>query len=102
VVISPKALFILALRPLGGSLVTLTLFWRTVTGNDLVGMELRNNRKSSCTSAPGDVISLTVVSMANIQDAARWQFYKKDNYTKSIKYCKSAFFFSRTYISYLY
>jgi hypothetical protein len=28
-------------------IVTLTEFWRTVTGNTLVGMELRNNLKFS-------------------------------------------------------
>ena len=75
---SPNALLIFALRPLGGSFVTLTLFCRTVTGNDLVGMELRNNRKSSCTSASGADKVLIVVSMANIQDAARWQFCEAD------------------------
>ena len=74
---SPNALFALALRPLGGSFVTLTLFCNTVTGKLLVGMELKNKRKSSCTSASGDERFLIVVSIANIQEAARWQFWKK-------------------------
>ena len=74
---SPNALFALALSPLGGSFVTLTLFCNTVTGKLLVGMELKNKRKSSCTSASGDERFLIVVSIANIQEAARWQFWKK-------------------------
>ena len=73
---SPNALFALALSPLGGSFVTLTLFCNTVTGKLLVGMELKNKRKSSCTSASGDERFLIVVSIANIQEAARWQFWK--------------------------
>ena len=73
---SPNALFALALRPLGGSFVTFTLFCNTVTGKLLVGMELKNKRKSSCTSASGDERFLIVVSIANIQEAARWQFWK--------------------------
>ena len=68
---SPNALFALALSPLGGSFVTLTLFCNTVTGKLLVGMELKNKRKSSCTSASGDERFLIVVSIANIQEAAR-------------------------------
>ena len=77
---SPNALFALALSPLGGSFVTLTLFCNTVTGKLLVGMELKNKRKSSCTSASGDERFLIVVSIANIQEAARWQFWKKYMY----------------------
>ena len=79
---SPNALFALALSPLGGSFVTLTLFCNTVTGKLLVGMELKNKRKSSCTSASGDERFLIVVSIANIQEAARWQFWKKYMYIR--------------------
>lgn len=71
---SPNALLALALSPFGGSFVTLTLFCNTVTGKDLLGMELRNSRKSSCTSASGDDRFFIRVSIANIQEAARWQF----------------------------
>lgn len=73
-VISAKALLMLARMPLGGSLVTLTLFWRTLTGKCLAGMELRKRRKSSWISSGFSDMSLTMFSMANIQDAARWQF----------------------------
>lgn len=73
-VISAKALLMLARMPLGGSLVTLTLFWRTLTGKCLAGMELRKSRKSSWISSGFSDISFTMFSMANIQDAARWQF----------------------------
>jgi len=71
---SPNALLALALSPFGGSFVTLTLFCKTVTGKDLLGMELRNSRKSSCTSASGDDKFFIRVSIANIHEAARWQF----------------------------
>jgi len=79
---SPNALFALALSPLGGSFVTLTLFCNTVTGKLLVGIELKNKRKSSCTSASDDERFLIVVSIANIQEAARWQFWKKYMYVR--------------------
>ena len=57
--------------PLGGSLVTLTEFCSTLTGNDLAGMELKNSLKSGWSSLPGTENSLIVFSIANIQDAAK-------------------------------
>lgn len=81
---SPKALLAFALSPFGGSFVTLTLFCNTVTGNDLVGMELRNSLKSSCTSASGVERCFINVSIANIQEAARWQFWGEKKKNKQI------------------
>lgn len=57
--------------PLGGSLVTLTEFWRTDTGKHLSGMEERKRRKSLWMIASGAENPLTTASMANIHDAAR-------------------------------
>lgn len=73
-VISENALRTLARSPLGGSLVTLTLFCSTDTGNFVVGMELRYKRKSSWISAPGSPMVLMSSSIANIHEAAKWQF----------------------------
>ena len=54
--------------------MTLTEFCNTLTGKKLVGMELRNRRKSSWMCASGAVNPFTTSSMDNIHDAARWQF----------------------------
>ena len=60
--------------PLGGSLVTLTAFCKTDTGKDFVGMEERKSLKSSWMNESGDEKPLTIFSIDNIQEAARWQF----------------------------
>jgi len=74
---SAKARLMFDLSPFGGSLVTLTLFCRTDTGNDLAGIELRYSRKPECTSSGFSAMDLTISSIDNIHDAARWQFYIK-------------------------
>ena len=57
--------------PFGGSLVTLTEFWRTETGKHLSGMEERKRRKSLWMTASGAENPFTTASIANIQEAAR-------------------------------
>ena len=66
--------FLYHVTPLGGSFVTLTEFCSTLTGKKLVGMELRNRRKSSWICALGAVKFFTTSSNDNIHEAARWQF----------------------------
>ena len=56
--------------------MTLTEFWRTETGKHLSGMEERKRRKSLWMMASGAENPFTTTSIANIHDAARWQFWE--------------------------
>lgn len=75
--ISVNARFILARMPFGGSLVTLTLFCKTLTGKVLAGIELRKRRKLAWHGVMPSLIFLTIDSMLTIQLAAKWQFCRK-------------------------
>ena len=52
-------------------MVTFTEFCSTLTGNFLLGIELRNSLKLSLMLAVGAVNPFTMLSIDNIQDAAR-------------------------------
>lgn len=69
----------LALNPLGGSLVTLTEFCRTATGKHLEGIELMNNLKALLSFGAFSAISNTMRSMESIQEVARWQFFNNSS-----------------------
>lgn len=71
---SVKALFMFALNPLGGSLVTLTEFCNTETGKDFEGIELMYNLNSLWILFGSSAILKTIRSIDNIQEVARWQF----------------------------
>ena len=60
-----------ARMPFGGSLVTLTLFCRTLTGNVLAGIELRKRRKFGWHGVMPSLMFLTMASMFTIQLAAK-------------------------------
>ena len=61
----------LALRPFGGSLVTLTEFCNTETGNDLEGIELMKSLKLLLTLDDVSAMFNTILSRDNIQEVAK-------------------------------
>jgi hypothetical protein len=61
----------LALRPLGGSVVNFTEFWRTDVGKYGAGIDVKNNLKSSWTVSFVSTKSRTISSSEPIQDLAR-------------------------------
>lgn len=71
--ISWKLFIKFALRPLGGSVVNFTPFYRTVTGKYSAGIDVKNNLKSGCIYS--SCIFWTIISKLGIQDLAKWQFY---------------------------
>lgn len=68
----------LALSPFGGSMVSLSEFWSTVTGNFGVGIVVSHRRKSSLTSPSGaSRSSSSLRSSLPSHDSARWQFCRQ-------------------------
>ena len=68
---SANARFMFDRSPFGGSLVTLTLFCSTDTGNVFAGIELKNRRKSKWIAPGFSAMDFTISSIDNIHDAAK-------------------------------
>ena len=66
-----------ARRPWGGSNVIFTPFCRTEMGKVGVGIEVSHNRKSPWVLS---LKSSTSFSKSDIQDAAKWQFWRRIQY----------------------
>lgn len=62
----------LAFKPLGGSFVIFTPFWRIDTGNSLQGIEVSHSRKSLCTVS--GLRSSQSRSSSASQEIYKWQF----------------------------
>lgn len=75
--LSSKFLYVLNrldLKPYGGSIVILTLFYRTDIGKAGLGIEVNHSLKSLWRLS---LSSSTILSSSGIHEIAKWQFYSK-------------------------
>jgi hypothetical protein len=72
-----KVLYRPALRPLGGSLVTLITFCSSPSGNLLCGSQVIQSLKSSCGFTPSPPRNpIIVCSVSSINFKPSWQFWR--------------------------
>ena len=65
---------IFALRPLGGSFVILTPFYRMAVGKEALGYDVNQSLKSGCVVLGFN--SSQILSKVVIQETAKWQFWR--------------------------